>query len=352
MSIRFRLLTETDVKAVLTMDDLVETMSAALRSYSSGGVTQPVRTVISMEGDHAFFGLMPAYVRRNTSANFGEAGSAPVGGDARPGLGAKLVTVVGGNAARGLPSHLASILLLDPETGALQALLDGRFITEARTAAVSAVSSRLLARKTSKSLAIIGSGVQARSHLEALSRVHTLRQVTVWSPQKLHRDAFVEEAKSASIPAPIPAPTITAVDHAGEAVVGADIIVLVTSSPVPVLEDGWVKPGAHVISVGACRPNQREMDPALVARARLFVDSRGAALVESGDVVLGIQEGRFGPDHIVAELGQLVAGATGRRSDSEITIFKSLGLAVEDVTAAQLAYRRAVERGIGQELSL
>jgi ornithine cyclodeaminase len=333
MSIRFRLLTEADVKAVLTMDDLVETMSAALQSYSSGGVTQPVRTVISMEGDHAFFGLMPALVRASTHA--------------QPGLGAKLVTVVGSNAARGLPSHLASILLLDPETGALQALLDGRFITEARTAAVSAVSSRLLARKTSKSLAIIGSGVQARSHLEALSRVHTLRQVTVWSPNKLRRDAFVAEARTS-----VSVPTICAVDHAGEAVVGADIIVLVTSSPVPVLEDGWVKPGAHVISVGACRPSQREMDPALVARARLFVDSRGAALVESGDVVLGIQEGRFGPDHIVAELGQLVAGAAGRRSDSEVTIFKSLGLAVEDVTAAQLAYRRAVERGIGQELSL
>jgi len=353
MSIRFRLLTESDVKAVLTMDDLIETMSAALQSYSGGGVTQPVRTVIPMEGDHAFFGLMPAYVRRNTSATFGKAGSASNGADARPGLGAKLVTVVGSNDSRGLPSHLASILLLDPETGALQALLDGRFITEARTAAVSAVSSRLLARKTAKSLAIIGSGVQARSHLEALSRVHTLRQVTVWSPNKLHRDAFVEEAKTSmgSDPGLTP-PSISAVDHAGEAVVGADIIVLVTSSPVPVLEDGWVKPGAHVISVGACRPNQREMDPALVARARLFVDSRGAALVESGDVVLGIQEGRFGPDHIVAELGQLVAGAAGRRSDSEVTIFKSLGLAVEDVTAAQLAYRRAVERGIGQELSL
>ena len=352
MSIRFRLLTETDVKAVLTMDDLIETMSAALQSYSGGGVTQPVRTVIPMEGDHAFFGLMPAFVRASA--------------DARPGLGAKLVTVVGSNDARGLPSHLASILLLDPETGALQALLDGRFITEARTAAVSAVSSRLLARKTSKSLAIIGSGVQARSHLEALSHVHTLRQVTVWSPNKLHRDAFVDEArtstgsdprltqdaKTATGSDPGLTPNITAVDHAGEAVVGADIIVLVTSSPVPVLEDGWVKPGAHVISVGACRPTQREMDPALVARARLFVDSRGAALVESGDVVLGIQEGRFGPDHIVAELGQLVAGAAGRRSDSEVTIFKSLGLAVEDVTAAQLAYRRAVERGIGQELSL
>jgi alanine dehydrogenase len=312
-------------------------MSAALQSYSGGDVTQPVRTVISMEGDHAFFGLMPAYVR----------------GDARPGLGAKLVTVVGSNAARGLPSHLASILLLDPETGALQALLDGRFITEARTAAVSAVSSRLLARKTSKSLAIIGSGVQARSHMEALSRVHTLRQVTVWSPNKLHRDAFAEEAKTSTRSDPsLTPPNISAVDHAGEAVVGADIIVLVTSSPVPVLEDGWVKPGAHVISVGACRPTQREMDPALVARARLFVDSRGAALVESGDVVLGIQEGRFGPDHIVAELGQLVAGAAGRQSDSEVTIFKSLGLAVEDVTAAALAYRRAVERGIGTELEL
>ena len=346
MSIRFRLLTETDVKAVLTMDDLVETMSAALQSFSGGDVTQPVRTVISMEGDHAFFGLMPAYVRGNA-------------GNGQTGLGAKLVTVVGSNAARGLPSHLASILLLDPETGALQALLDGRFITEARTAAVSAVSSRLLARKTSKSLAIIGSGVQARSHLEALSRVHSLRQVTVWSPQKLHRDAFVEEAGTSmgtewgrSGDGDASVPKLAAVDHAGEAVVGADIIVLVTSSAVPVLEDGWVKPGAHVISVGACRPNQREMDPALVARARLFVDSRGAALVESGDVVLGIQEGRFGPDHIVAELGQLVAGATGRRSDSEVTIFKSLGLAVEDVTAAQLAYRRAVERGIGMELAL
>jgi ornithine cyclodeaminase/alanine dehydrogenase-like protein (mu-crystallin family) len=309
---------------------------------------------------------MPAFVRPADGANFGEAGSAFVraadGANSGAALGAKLVTVFGSNAARGLPSHLASIVLLDPETGALQALLDGRYITEARTAAVSAVSSRLLARKTAKSLAIIGSGVQARSHLEALSRVHTLRQVTVWSPNKLHRDQFVEEAKTATASESTRSqlgasseqarsPTITAVDHAGEAVVGADVIVLVTSSPTPVIEDGWVKPGAHVISVGACRPTQREMDPALVARARLFVDSRTAALVESGDVVLGIQEGRFAADHIVGEIGELAAGAIGRRSDTEVTIFKSLGLAVEDVTAAQLAYRRAVERGIGQELA-
>jgi alanine dehydrogenase len=339
---RFRFLTEADVKSVLTMDDLIETMESALKAFSAGQVAQPVRTVIPIHGEHAFFGLMPALAQSPAA------------------LGAKLVTVFGSNAARGLPSHLASIVLLDPETGALLALLDGRYITEARTAAVSAVSSRLLARKTAKSLAIIGSGVQARSHLEALSRVHTLRQVTVWSPNKLRRDAFVEEAKTATGSDPNlqgdstnrgQTPTITAVDHAGEAVVGADVIVLVTSSPTPVIEDGWVKPGAHVISVGACRPTQREMDPALVARARLFVDSRTAALVESGDVLLGIQEGRFAADHIVAEIGELAAGAIGRRSDADVTIFKSLGLAVEDVTAAELAYRRAVERGIGQELA-
>src|SRR2546422_11471829 len=289
MSVRFRLLTEADVKSVLTMDDLIETMASALRRFSTGRVVQPVRTVIPVSGDHAFFGTMPALAHDPAS------------------LGAKLVTVFGGNAARGLHTHLATIVLLDPETGALVALLDGRYITESRTAAVSAVSSRLLARKNAASLAIIGSGVQARSHLEALSRVHTLRSVSVWSPNTERRQKFVDEV-AAHAPC-----AVTAVEHAGEAVVGADIIVLVTSSPAPVVENGWVKPGAHVISVGACRPTPREIDPALTARARLFVRSRAAALAESGDVLMGIQEGRFGPEHIVAEIGDVVNGAAGRR---------------------------------------
>jgi alanine dehydrogenase len=339
MSIRFRLLTEADVKAVLTMDDLIETMAGALRAFSAKDAVQPVRTIISVGGGDAFFGSMPAFVRAGHAAS------------SRAALGEKLVTVFGANHAKGLPSHLASIVLLDPETGALLALLDGRYITEARTAAVSAVSSRLLARKASQSLAIIGSGVQAHSHLEALSRVHNLRQVRVWSPQKLHRDRFVATCK---VPGTCQAPV--AVDHAGEAVVGADVVVLVTSSPTPVIESGWVKPGAHVISVGACRPTQREMDPALLARAKLFVDSREAALVESGDVVMGIQEGRFTRDHIVAELGELLDGTAEAvpyvRGDADVTIFKSLGMAVEDVTAAALAYERAVEKGIGVELAL
>ena len=396
MPIRFLLLTEADVKAVLSMDDLIGTMASALQRFSTRQVEQPVRSVIAVNGDAAFFATMPAYVRATSEADFGGAspvvratseadfgGASPVVrampeadfggtrpvvratseadfGGARPAvradasLGAKLVTVFGANAARGLPTHLASIVLLDPGTGGLRALLDGRYITEARTAAVSAVSSRLLARPAAASLAIIGSGVQARSHVEALSRVHRLRQVAVWSPHTLHRDQFVAYAKTAmgSDAGSDPKLSIVSVDHPGEAVVGADIIVLVTSSPTPVLESGWVKPGAHVISVGACRPTQREMDPALTARARLFVDSRAAALVESGDIVLGIQEGRFTAEHIVAEIGELVNGASGRRSDTEITIFKSLGMAVEDVTAADLAYRRAVEQGIGRELTL
>src|SRR5260221_4357334 len=349
MSIRFRLLTEADVKSVLTMDDLIETMSSALLRFSTGRVVQPVRPTIPI-ADDSFFATMPAYVRAS--------GSDPgltleTGGAA---LGAKLVTVFGANGLKGLHSHLASIVLLDPETGAFLALLDGRYITEARTAAVSAVASRLLARKNDQSVAIIGTGVQARSHLDALARVHRLRQVTVWSPNKLHREAFVEEVESATKPASgsDPGLTLNAVAHAGEAVVGADIIVLVTSSPTPVLENGWVKPGAHVISVGACRPSQREMDPELVARARLFVDSRAAALVESGDVVLGIQEQRFGADHIVAELGDLLAnpGAPGRRSDTEITTFKSLGLAAGDGPGADLADRHPLDRNVGQELTL
>src|SRR5438105_13052486 len=220
--VRFRLLTEADVRSVLTMDDLIETMASALKRFSAGRVVQPVRTVISVYRDDAFFGSMPAFVRASESeprANFGAVNSL---GDEQAALGEKLVTVFGANAARGLHTHLATIVLLDPETGALVALLDGRYITEARTAAVSAVSSRLLARKGASSLAIIGSGVQARSHLEALAGVHRLRHVSVWSPDADRRRRFVAD-RERSGPPPY---ALKAVDHAGEAAVGADLILL------------------------------------------------------------------------------------------------------------------------------
>ena len=261
-------------------------------------------------------------------------------------MGAKLVTVFNGNLARGLPSHLATILLFDPDTGALAAVLDGRYITEARTAAVSAVSAKVMARNDATRLALIGSGVQARSHLEALRLVRPLDDVRVWSPQAASRDRFVADAGQLGV-------KVRASDSAEAAVDGADIVVLVTSSSTPVIEEAWVAPGTHVISVGACRPDQREMAPALVARARLVVDSRAAALVESGDVVQGIREQRFDASHVAGELGEVLLGrVAGRRDRDEVTIFKSLGMAVEDVAAADLVYRRAEDTGAGTALEL
>lgn len=311
------------------MGDLISAMESALARFSAGDVLQPVRTVLTVGPTHAYFGLMPAYVPNPGS------------------LGAKLVTVFADNPAKQLPSHLATIVLLDPETGALQALMDGRYITEARTAAVSAVSARFLAKADASTLAIIGSGVQARSHLEAYSEVRSLKDVRIWSPQARSRERFVSDM-SGHVTAPIRA-TATA----EEAVRGADLIVLVTSSPTPVLESAWVSAGAHVVSVGACRPTQREMDPELVARARLYVDSRAAAVVESGDVAMGISEGRFTVSHIQGELGEVVLGRVqGRTAEDQVTIFKSLGMAVEDVVTADLVFRRAAETGAGTELTL
>lgn len=324
--VRFVLLTEEHVRSVLPMTDLVAAMESALARFSSGDVQQPVRTVLMVGAQKAWWGLMPAYVAQP------------------PVMGAKLVTVFNSNLDRGLHSHLATIVLLDPDTGALQALMDGRYITEARTAAVSAVSARHLARPDASVLAIIGTGVQARSHLEAFSEVRSLREVRVWSPKSPSRERFIAEMS------PLARAPLRAARSAEDAVRGADLIVLVTASPTPVLEVSWISPGSHIVSVGACRPDQREMPPELTARGRLFVDSRAGALAESGDVVMGMAEGRFGPDHIAGELGAVVLGRVeGRQSPDQITIFKSLGMAVEDIAAADLAYRRAREAGVGSE---
>jgi alanine dehydrogenase len=323
------LLTEADVKALLTMDDLIETMELALADFSARDVTQPVRTVLQVGDGSAFYGLMPAWM------------------PSRPALGTKLVTVFESNAEHGLPTHLATIVLLDPETGALLALMDGRYITEARTAAVSAVSVRHLAREDAHILAIIGSGVQARSHLEAISRVRDLSDVRVWSPNRARVEAFVKELRPASRARLMAAPSAQA------AVADADIVVLVTSAKEPVVRSEWIADGTHVCAVGACRPSQREMDAPLVARGDLYVDSRDAALVEAGDVVLAVKDGAIDASHIRAELGEVTSRRVdGRRSLESVTIFKSLGLAVEDVAAGHVVYERARAKGVGAELTL
>ncbi len=323
------LLSEDDVRRLLSMDDLIEAMYAALVEFSGGRVQQPLRTVLEVGPQHAFFGVMPAHIPKSGA------------------LGTKLVTVFGSNPSIGLPSHLATILLLDSTTGELQCVMDGRFITEARTAAVSAVSARLLAREDASTLAILGSGVQARSHLAALTRVRPVRDVRVWSPSEVRRRAFVDEMQPATTA------TISTASSAEEAVRAADLIVLATASREPVVRSEWIADGAHIAAVGACRPDQREMEAALVARARLFVDSRTGALAEAGDVVLAMREGAIDDTHIAGELGELAEGrVAGRRGPGEVTLFKSLGMAVEDVAAAHLAYVRATERGLGRGIPL
>lgn len=307
-------LSEADVRAALSVPEVIGAMEQALAAFSARSVAQPVRTAIELR-DREFFALMPAY---------------------DPGhglLGAKLVSVVPSNASKGLHTHLASISLLDPHTGELMAVMDGRWITEIRTAAVSAVSVRHVARADSAVLAILGSGVQARSHVQAISQVRPFRKIRAWSPTAEHLRRFAAEC------------SIEASRSAEEAVRGADVIVLATSSVAPAIDSAWVSPGAHVIAIGACRPSQREMDPALVGRARVLVDSKEAALKESGDII------PFGADHVKAELGDIVAGrAPGRTSPDEITLFKSLGLAIEDVAAAGLVYRAARAAGRGTEV--
>jgi alanine dehydrogenase len=290
------------VRARLSMPELIEAMQQALIEFSAGRVRQPVRTVLGFGAEQALFGLMPSYV------------------ESLPALGAKLVTVCPLNAGRGLGTHQAVIVMLDPVTGVAEAFLDGRYITEVRTAAVSAVSARQLARKDARILGILGSGVQARSHLEALKLVRDFREVRAWSPDAGRLRQFANDTGASAM-------------ESAEAVVrGADVVVTVTSSATPVVESEWVSGGTHVIAVGSCVPSKRELDPELVKRARLVVDSREAALKEAGDVVMGINEGRWTASHIAAELGELPV----RVNDEEITIFKSLGLAVEDLFAAHL----------------
>jgi len=322
------LLTERDVRSVLTMPDLIEAMEGALAQFSAGAVKQPVRSVIEVGEHRSYFGVMPAALEQP------------------PAMGAKLVTVYEGNHKIGLTSHLATIVLLDHDTGALAAVLDGRYITEARTAAVSAVSVKHLAKPDAGVLGILGAGVQARSHLEAIRHVRNLREVRVWSPTVAHRDRFVAEAAQATgLP-------VRGAESAAAATRGADLIVIATSSRTPVIADADVDPGAHIAAVGACRPDQREMPTMLVKRARVFVDSRAAARVEAGDILIPIGEGAITDAHIAGELGDLVAGRVAGRGDAkQVTIFKSLGLAVEDMVAAHLALGRARAAGLGQAFS-
>ena len=293
-------LNEELVRKHLPMTELIPAMEKALIDFSAGRVTQPVRSIISVDPPGGFLGLMPALTP--------------------DGLGLKAVTFYPPNAGRGIPTHMATIFLVDPQTGTPLAIMDGRLITEMRTAAVSAVATKLLASPHAKVLAILGSGVQARSHVEALRVVRQFEEIRVWSPTYEHAKQFAEEIGGTAVPAE-------------QAVRNADVIVTVTSSRTPVLKGAWLKSGCHVNAVGACRPDWRELDDEAMQNNVVFVDSREGAMKESGDVILS-------GGKIYAELGEVLAGKVSAH-EKETTIFKSLGMAVEDIAAATLVYRAA-----------
>jgi len=318
------LLQESEVATLLRMPELIDLMEKTLAEFSTGKAVQPVRSAIPIEKHAAFLGTMPAYL------NEGEA------------LGVKLVTFAERNATRGMPTHLATVMLFDPETGSLLAIMDGRLITEMRTAAVSAAAARALANPGAKTLAFLGSGVQAKSHLEGFHCVRPLERVRVWSPTPAHREAFAREsAERYRFP-------IEAVDTAEAAVRDADLVVVATSSRTAVLQGAWLAPGAHITGVGAFRPDWRELDGEAVRRAGVYVDSRAGAAAEAGDIHQALREGVIGPNHVRGEIGEVFAGKLpGRIDEQEITFFKSLGMAVEDVATAKHVYRLASEEGMG-----
>src|SRR6266542_3896752 len=290
---------EEQVRRHLRMEELIPAMEQALIDFSAGKVTQPVRSVITVDPPGGFFGMMPALTVE--------------------GLGIKIVTFYATNAKRGIPTHMATIFLVDPQTGTPLAIMDGRLITEMRTAAVSAAATKLLAPPDAKVLAILGSGVQAHSHAEALRLVRNFEEIRVWSPTREHAERFAKEVGAAAM-------------SAEDAVRGADVIITVTNSQTAMLKGSWLKSGCHVNAVGACRPDWRELDDEAMTNV-VFVDSREGAMKESGDVILSGAE-------IYAELGEALAGKVSSRAN-EITIFKSLGMAAEDIAAAMLVYRAA-----------
>ena len=325
-----------EVHGLLPPGECAEAMRDALAARARGEVYQPLRMVIRPDGAAGLMALMPCYLP-GPEARPGAPRGADVGG-----YGLKAICIVPGNPARGLDAHQGVVLLSSPQTGEPLAIVNASAVTAIRTAAVSAVATALLARADATELAVIGTGVQARSHLLAISAARPLTRIRVAGRDEARARRFADEMRART------AAPVLACGSAAEAVDGAGIVVTATSSAEPVLRREWLAPGAHVNAVGACVPQARELDTATMAAAALFADSRESVLAESGDFRLAEAEGAIGPEHIRAEIGEvLTGGAPGRAGDDEVTVFESLGLAVEDLAAAALAYRKAGELGAG-----
>lgn len=321
-------LSPADVRQLLPMDVCVDLMEQALVTLGRGDAVNPLRRGMLLPEDKGILGMMPGYL------------------GAPEAIGLKVVTVFPGNHGTEFDAHQGIVVLFDTEHGVPIAIMDASEITAIRTAAATGVATRLLARENAQALAIIGSGVQARTHLAAMRVVRHITQVRVYSPTTANRKRFaVAESKRHGLP-------VDAVHSAEEAVAGADIVCTCTSAREPILHGAWLEPGMHVNAVGSSVRTSRELDSDAVAMSRLFVDRRESTLNEAGDFLFAKAERRIADDHIVAEIGELLLGTAGRGNDEEITLFKSLGLAVEDLAAAAYVYDRARVAGIGTTVQL
>lgn len=310
------------VRQLLPMTACIDVMAEALKLLAQGGAQNPLRTMMWLPDRHGLLVAMPSSM------------------DAA--MGIKIISVMPGNHGTEFDSHMGVVLLFETQHGRPLALIDASEITAIRTAAVSGVATRLLARENASDLAILGTGVQADSHLEAVRAVREIKRVRVWSRHAENRERFARHARDHY------GIHVEPMETAEAAVIGAEIICTTTASSEPVLKSRWLSPGTHLNVVGASTPNAREVDSETMRMARLFVDRRESALNEAGDFLIPKREGVIGDDHILAEVGEVLIGKhPGRTSPDEVTLFKSLGLAVEDLASAQYIYEQAVKQGIG-----
>jgi len=323
------ILTQSEVRALLPMDVCMDLVAQGLAALARDEAVNPLRSAVWLPDRSGLLGLMPGFV------------SDPAA------LGVKVVGVFPANHGTPLDSHQGFVALFDSTTGAPTAIVEGSEITAIRTAAASGVATRLLARTDANELALIGSGVQARTHLAAMIQARSISRVRVFSPKEANRMAFAErEADRYGLP-------VEAVDSARAAVEGADIVCTVTSARRPVVMGEWLAPGTHINAAGSSISATRELDTEAVKRSRLFVDRRESTHNEAGDYLMPLAEGAIDADHILGEIGELLLGEVeGRRSDREVTLFKSLGLAVEDLVSTDHVVRQAREQGIGTDVDL
>lgn len=323
------LLSHEEVAALLPLRECITLVRDALVSLAEGRVHQPLRTIMKPPDAAGVMGLMPSYTSGSRAA-----------------FGLKAICVFPGNPARGMDSHQGAVLLFGAETGELQAVVNASAVTAIRTAAASAVATHALAREDACDLAIIGAGVQARSHVEAMSHVRRVRRCRVASRNFESARKLADELKeSYAFP-------INAVETIEEALRGADLIVTATNAADAIVRREWVSAGAHINAVGSCTPRARELDAATVAASSLFVDSVESTVNEAGDYLCALREGAIESNHIRAELGEVLTGAKpARTSGEEITLFKSLGIAVEDLAAVKFLYDKARETGAGTWVS-